>query len=318
MGWQEKFCARGRTCSRDTASTLERSQVFTPFENRLGHVTRSGSNSAFHSGPKGVWRPEHLFTKVSMPLILTLQQMGRTPHVLRLARHESERELHSFPLRTRIFMFVGAASLLFGSVGYGQSDPPAANSDGLDFKQFGLLAIQDGGRRKPIDTFARETLIRITGRSTYTDQAGRKWQPNDFVLSALLGTRDWKNEPMVLISIGQLIEHLGRDKTQRRFTFAQLTSLPELNRLANEAHALRKAERPVDRLQQEVMSVTERLALFAHVMDGSAWLIVPASKSETDPWVVPPDFSRYYTESQFAPAREQLQALGTAYIQADD
>src|SRR5438445_11554575 len=111
--------------------------------------------------------------------------MGRTPHVLRLARHESERELHSFRLRTRIFMFVAAASVLFGSVGYGQSDPSAANSAGLNFKQFGLLAIQDGGRRKPIDTFARETLIRITGRSTYIDKAGRTSEPNDFGLACV-------------------------------------------------------------------------------------------------------------------------------------
>lgn len=193
----------------------------------------------------------------------------------------------------------------------------AADTSGLDYKQFGLLAIQDGGRRKPVDTFARETLIRITGRSTYADKAGRKWTPNDFVLSALLETHDWKNEPMVLISIGQLIEHLGLDKTQRRFAFAQLTALPELNRLANEAHALRKAEKPLDRSQQEVMSVTERLALFAHVMDGSAFLIVPASKSETDAWVVPPEFSRYYMEAQFAPIQTQLQTLATAYTNGD-
>jgi cytochrome c-type biogenesis protein CcsB len=192
------------------------------------------------------------------------------------------------------------------------------DSSGLSYKQFRLLAIQDGGRRKPIDTFAIETLIRITGRSTYTDKTGRTWQPKDFLLSALLETHDWQNEPMVLVSYGQLKRQLGLEPTQRRFTFAQLAALPELNRLANEAHALRKAEKPLDRLQQEVMSVSERLALFAHVMDGSAWLIVPAPKSETEPWVVPPDFSRYYTESQFAPAREQLQALATAYIQADD
>ena len=101
---------------------------------------------------------------------------------------------------------------------------------------------------------------------------------------------------MVLVSFGKLKEQLGLERTERRFTFAQLTALPELNRLAGEAHALRKAEKPLDRLQQEVMSVSERLALFAHVMDGSAFLIVPASKSETDPWVVPPEFSRYYTE----------------------
>src|SRR5438067_13514988 len=222
--------------------------------------------------------------------------MGRTPHVFRLARHESERELHSFPLRTRIFMFVGAASILFGSAGYGQSDPPAANSGGLDFKQFGLLAIQDGGRRKPIDTFAREMLIRITGRSTYTDKGGRRWQPNDFVLSALLDTRDWKNEPMILISSGQLIEQLGCDKTQRRFSFAQLIGSAELQRLVTEAQALKRAEKPLTRVQQEALSVSDRLTLFARVMDGSALLIVLAPANETDPWVGPSGWSRYYCD----------------------
>ena len=195
--------------------------------------------------------------------------------------------------------------------------PVAADTSRLDYKQFGYLAIQDGGRRKPIATFARETLVRVTGRSTYTDKAGRKWLPTDFVLSALLETRDWRNEPMVLVSFGKLKEQLGLEKTQRRFTFAQLTALPELNRLAGEAHALRKAEKPLDRLQQEVMSVSERLALFAHVMDGSAFLIVPASKSETDPWVVPPEFSRYHTEEQFAPVQIQLQTTATAYVGGD-
>ena len=179
------------------------------------------------------------------------------------------------------------------------------------------MAIQDGGRRKPIDTFARETLIRITARSTYTDKAGRKWLPKDFIMSALLETHDWRNEPMVLVSFGKLKEQLGLEATQRRFSFAQLTALPELNRLANEAHALRKAEKPLDRLQQEVMSVSERLALFAHVMDGSALLIVPAPKNETDPWVGPPEFSKYYSDEQFTPARTEVQAMATAYVQGD-
>jgi cytochrome c-type biogenesis protein CcsB len=192
-----------------------------------------------------------------------------------------------------------------------------ADTDKLDFKQFGLLAIQDGGRRKPIDTFAREALIRITARSTYTDKAGRKWMANDFLLSTLLETRDWQNEPMVLVSYGKLKEALELDRTQRRFSFAELTAKTELNRLANEAHALRKAERPLNRLQQEVMSVSERLALFAHLMDGSAFLIVPAPTSETDPWVIPPEFSQYFNETQFGPAQKELQNVATAYVQGD-
>src|SRR5881227_2105401 len=245
--------------------------------------------------------------------------MGRTPHVFRLARHESERELHSFPLRTRIFMFVGAASILFGSAGYGQSDPPAANSGGLDFKQFGLLAIQDGGRRKPIDTFAREMLIRITGRSTYADKTGRRWQPNDFVLSALFDTRDWKNEPMILISSGQLIEQLGLDKAQRRFSFAQLTGSAELQRTANEARALKRAEQPLDRVQQEALSVNDRLALLGNLMNGNALLIVPSPQRETDAWIVPDPaaVAAYYNEMQFAPALAELTKMMRAYTEGD-
>ena len=220
-------------------------------------------------------------------------------------------------MRIHFFVFVAAASALLGNVSYGQSDLPAAESSGLDFKQWGLLAIQDSGRRKPVDTFARETLIRITGRSSYTDKTGRKWRPNDFVLSAQLETHDWKNEPMVLVSFGKLKEQLGLDKTQRRFSFAQLVGSSELNRLANEAQARRKAEQPLDRLQQETMSVSERLALFAHMMDGSALLIIAAPQNETDPWVMPSEFSRYYTDAKFAPVQTQLQALANAYSQND-
>jgi cytochrome c-type biogenesis protein CcsB len=216
-------------------------------------------------------------------------------------------------------MFVAAASMLFRSIGYGQSGPPAANSGGLDFKQVGLLAIQDGGRRKPIDTFAREALIRINGRSTYTDKAGWKWQPNDFVLSALLDTRDWKNEPMVLISLGQLIEQLGLDKTQRRFPFAQLTGSAELQRIASDARALKRAEKPLDRVQQEALSVNDRLALLGNVMNGNALLIVPSPQRETDAWLVPDPTAAaaYYNETQFAPAFAELTKMMRAYTQAD-
>ncbi len=216
-------------------------------------------------------------------------------------------------------MFVAAACMLFRSVGYGQSDPPAAHSGGLDFKQFGLLAIQDGGRRKPIDTFARETLIRITGRSTYSDKAGRKWQPNDFVLSALLDTRDWKNELMMLISSGQLIEQLRLDKTQRRFSFAQLTGSTELQRIASEARALKRAEKPLDRVQQEALSVNDRLALLGNVMNGNALLIVPSPQRETDAWMAPDPgaVAGYYNETQFAPVTSELTTMMRAYTQAD-
>src|SRR5881396_173442 len=221
-------------------------------------------------------------------------------------------------LRARVLIFIAIATALFRGVDYAASpDVSATDSSGLDFKQWGLVAIQDGGRRKPIDTFAKETLIRITGRSTYTEKDGRKWQPNDVVLSALLETHDWKNEPMVLVSFGKLKEQLGLDKTQRRFSFGQLAGSAQLQQLANEAQAAKRAEKPLDRVQQEALGVSDRLTRISHVLDGSALLIVPASGNDTDPWVDPSGWSKYYSEAQFAPVQGQLQILATAYINGD-
>jgi cytochrome c-type biogenesis protein CcsB len=220
-------------------------------------------------------------------------------------------------LKIRVFIFIAVVTALFGGIKVSAADISAANTGNLDFKQWGLLAIQDGGRRKPVDTFAKEALIRITGRSTYTDKTGRTWRPNDFVLSALIETHDWKNEPMVLVSSGQLVEQLGLDKTPRRFSFAQLTGSSELQRLATDAQALKRAEKPLTRVQQEALSVSDRLTLLAHVVDGSALLIVPAPASETDPWVDPSGWSKYYSEAQVTPLQTQLQTVANSYVQGD-
>jgi cytochrome c-type biogenesis protein CcsB len=228
-------------------------------------------------------------------------------------------ELHSRHLRTRIFIFIALASVLFRATACAQSDLPNSDSSALDFKQWGLLAIQDGGRRKPVDTFARETLIRVTGRSTYTDKTGRTWQPNDFILSALLETHDWKSEPMVLVSFGKLKEQLGLDKTRRRFSSAQLAGSSELQRITNEARARKRAEQSLDRVQQEALSVSDRLALLGNVMTGNALLIVPALRSETDPWAVPDlaAVASYYNEAQFAPVFSQVTKMTGSYAQGD-
>jgi cytochrome c-type biogenesis protein CcsB len=224
-----------------------------------------------------------------------------------------------------VITFLGRLAILVAAAGafllpaQAQEARPfsAADSADLNFKQFGTLAIQDGGRRKPIDTFARESLIRITGRSVYTDKNGRTWRPNDFVLSALLETHDWREEPMILVSLGALKERLGLPATRRRFSFAQLSGLAALNTLVNEAHALRAVEKSLDRVQNEARAVGERLGLLSHLMEGSAFLIVPSSVKESDAWVVPPEFSRYYSEQQFEPARVQLQAVAKAYTEGD-
>ncbi|HEX8678914.1 MAG TPA: hypothetical protein VF683_03070, partial [Chthoniobacterales bacterium] len=220
-------------------------------------------------------------------------------------------------MKARAICWVVSVVMLLAGGAAAQSPMPAADTSSLDFKQWGLLAVQEGGRRKPVDTFAREALIKITGRSTYTAQNGKRWQANDFIISGLLETQEWKNEPMVLVSLGSLIEQLGLDKNKRRFSFAELSASPELNRLAREVQELRRAEKPLSKVQQEVRNVSERLTLLNRIMDGSGFLIIPAAEKVTDPWVIPPAFGNYYKEEQFAAVQTHLQAMAGAYMKAD-
>src|ERR1700709_787205 len=90
-----------------------------------------------------------------------------------------------------------------------------------DLHQWSLLPVQDEGRRKPIDTFAHDALLRITGGSfmgmdVYKDTTGRVWHPNDFLLSILSGdNHDWRKEPLILVNYRPLIEQLKLDAAKK-------------------------------------------------------------------------------------------------------
>ncbi len=179
-----------------------------------------------------------------------------------------------------------------------------------------MLAIQDNGRRKPVDTYARETLIKLTGRSGYTDKAGRHWEAPDFLLSAMLQTQDWRNEPMILVSLGKLIEDLGLDKSRRRFSFAELSGAAQLQSLARSAQTKKRSDKPLERTEQEAVAVEERLSLLARVVDGAAFAIVPA-KAAGAAWASPTDFGKYYSEAEFATTQQHLQRMLGAYAGGD-
>ena len=196
---------------------------------------------------------------------------------------------------------------------------PAAELGPGDFEEFGKLAVQDNGRRKPTDTFARESLLRITGNSTYRAMDGRTWTPNEFVLSMLLETHDWKSEPMILIRHHPLAEKLGLNPEQTRFSFEQLSKLPELEKLAKAVHQRRSTEEKPElgTMEQEVENVSGRIGLFMSIAQGSTMLVVPPKLSAKEPWVVPPQFGVYFKESDFTKSTGFLQAMAKGYQTGD-
>ena len=143
--------------------------------------------------------------------------------------------------------------------------------------------MQDEGRRKPLDTFAHDALLRITGGSfmgmdVYKDTTGRVWRPNDFLLSILSGdNHDWKKEPLVLVNYRPLVEQLKLDATRKRFSYEELSGLPAFTSLVQQVRGLRTGGRDVQltREQQEVENVVGRLELFDRLLNHDLAIIPP-------------------------------------------
>jgi cytochrome c-type biogenesis protein CcsB len=189
-----------------------------------------------------------------------------------------------------------------------------ARGEPLDYHQFGLLGIQDGGRRKPVDTFARETLLRISGAASYTGTDGHVWSAPDFLLSVLFDTHDWRKEPLVLIPYHPLADKLGLDAQRKRFSLEELAGAATLPALIQQGQELSRQEKEVPRELKEAESLATRMEAFGHLMDNSAFAIVPpAPDAKSDRWVVPTPENDAYDPAQYKVAMDEMSQMAQAY-----
>jgi len=189
-----------------------------------------------------------------------------------------------------------------------------ARGDVLDFHQFGLLGIQDAGRRKPVDTFARETLLRISGGATFTGSDGHVWSAPDFLLSVLFDTHDWRKEPLVLIPYHPLADKLGLDAQRKRFSLEELAGAAALPSLIQQAQELTQQQKEVPRELKEAESLGTRMEALGHLMDNSAFAIVPPPPgAASDRWAVPTPDNDAYDQTGYKAAMDEMSLVAQAY-----
>ena len=100
---------------------------------------------------------------------------------------------------------------------------PLLNAGELNLDEPARIVIQAGGRKKPLETFASESLQTISGRRTFKDpETGRRLSALDTLLSMWLGTRDWNNVPVVLVADARLRNALGLPPGERLHAFGTL------------------------------------------------------------------------------------------------
>jgi len=133
------------------------------------------------------------------------------------------------------------------------------------------LAIQEGGRIKPLHTYAAFTLLRINGRRSLTTPDGERLSPVEWLLDLLFFPELADTYPVFLVQNSEVVEAIGvraEDKGERdRYSFAELEpGVDRLFRLAGEYHRIEERDRTS--VQQQVFLLGTNVQSYLELADG--------------------------------------------------
>ncbi|MBK6941222.1 MAG: cytochrome c biogenesis protein CcsA [Planctomycetes bacterium] len=159
-------------------------------------------------------------------------------------------------------------------------------------KAASTLAIQDGGRIKPLSTFARFFLLRLSAGTTLAlDSDGKaKLQATDFVLDCLFFQEQAMEYPVILVEDYDVLDAvgLGRIEGKRkrdRYSYNQLA--PCFDRLFQQANQLLDVEpRRQTPIQKQIVNLARNVDAFVALMSWQTLTIVPPPAGEKE-WLSP-------------------------------
>ncbi|NCC57799.1 MAG: hypothetical protein EOM17_09235, partial [Synergistales bacterium] len=123
----------------------------------------------------------------------------------------------------------------------------------------GRLILQDGGRKKPFDTYSRENLVKLTGRAKWISPEGKRWSAIEVMTDLALGTNNWLGEKIIRIGYIPLKEQLGLEKAEKFFSYRDIRSLSEVSSKLMGILNPRDGSTPSSRLATEARKLVGQL-----------------------------------------------------------
>ncbi|MDR3682434.1 MAG: cytochrome c biogenesis protein CcsA [Geothrix sp.] len=139
---------------------------------------------------------------------------------------------------------------------------PGGKARGFDVSGFGNLPILEGGRVKPLDSLARNSLLVIHSRQGFRYE-GRTVGPDEWILDVLFRPQVADQQPIFVIDDPDVIGLIGAQQKQNRnyFSFADLgPHLDEIQKQASTAQPIAAQKRT--RFQSAIVNLFDRVYLY--------------------------------------------------------
>jgi ABC-type transport system involved in cytochrome c biogenesis permease subunit len=144
--------------------------------------------------------------------------------------------------------------------------------------QLAALPVQDSGRVKPFDTFARDTLRLVWGKESYNGK-----DATDIVFSWMIVPEEWQKTEIVLVRHAGLREAMGLDAKRLHYSAIELLTNSKIGPLIQELKTLSENQEKLNPFQQAVQTLENQLSMFQAVQLGLAIRVLP--KKEDTTWV---------------------------------
>lgn len=152
------------------------------------------------------------------------------------------------------------------------------------------LPVQDSGRIKPFDSFAKEMLEIVYGKSKYE---GR--QAHEIILTWMLSPTAWQTRKIFEVRNFEVLEAMKLSKEQRYFSSDELFSNDRFVLLRQELQAKRETKEKLSPYYQALQRLENQFFVFGEIASGRMLKLVPPT--EGDNWIPISDFNEQQQES---------------------
>ncbi len=151
-------------------------------------------------------------------------------------------------------------------------------SRGFDVEGFGHLPVLEGGRIKPIDSLARNSLLMLRGKQSIAKDE-REISADEWLLDVLFRPEIAATQPVFSVDDPEVLGLFGRQQTTSRYlTFADLD--PHLRELQEQGEAAQAVDpKHRTRFQRSIVNLYERVILY-HRLSNSLHLIGGSSLAD--------------------------------------
>lgn len=144
------------------------------------------------------------------------------------------------------------------------------------------LPVQDGGRVKPLESFARETLSLIYGSESFLTEDGERRPALEIVLTWMLVPQYWDQQKIVEVNHKGLKTTLKMNDEVKRFSPAEILSNERLSLVMQELAAYRETKKKLTPYYQAAQRLETQLGMYQAVRNGVALRVVPRPPTEEE------------------------------------